>query len=97
MGLQDLAETRRIVLDGLSNHKARVFLFGSRARGEARSASDIDVGVLPAAPLPFGLLGEIRERLEESTIPFEVDLVDLSEAGESFRRRVEREGIAWNA
>ena len=97
MRLQELAEARRIVLDGLSKHATRVFLFGSRAGGTPRLSSDIDVGVLPLAPLPSGLLSEIRERLEESSIPYEVDLVDLSEVGESFRRRVELEGIAWNA
>ena len=43
----DLDEARRIVLEGLRPHAARVWLFGSRAHGEAGRAPDIDVAVLP--------------------------------------------------
>lgn len=89
----DLDETRRIVLEGLRGHKARVYLFGSWAQGRAGRASDIDVAVLPADPLPDGLLSDIRDALEESTIIYRVDPVDLSEAGPAFRARVEREGV----
>ena len=91
-----LAEVKRIVLEGLKGHRAKVYLFGSRATGEAWRWSDIDVAVLPLEPLPMGLLGEISEALEESTVPYNVDLVDLSVADLSFRERVEREGVLWN-
>ncbi|MGH9578363.1 MAG: type VII toxin-antitoxin system MntA family adenylyltransferase antitoxin, partial [Terriglobales bacterium] len=90
-----VSEAKRIVLRGLRGHPARVYLFGSRARGDARESSDLDVAVLPLEPLPIGLLSTIREQLEESHIPFTVDLVDLSEAGGAFRRAVEREGRLW--
>jgi len=33
--------------------------------------------------------------LEESTIPYRVEVVDLTEASPAFRERVRREGIAW--
>lgn len=91
-----LNEVRRIVLEGLRGHRARVYLFGSRARGQARRASDIDVSILPLAPLPLGLLSSIRESLEESHVPYTVDLVDLSLVEPAFRQRVEREGTLWN-
>lgn len=91
-----LAEVRRIVLEGLRGHRARVYLFGSRARGEARRASDIDVAILPLNPLPPGLLSSIRESLEESHVPYKVDVVDLSQVEPTFRERVEREGIPWH-
>jgi predicted nucleotidyltransferase len=90
-----MVEIRRIVLDGLQDTDAKVFLFGSRARGTSHRASDVDVAVLPSAPLPAGLLSTIKETLEESTIPFEVDLVDLLEVDPAFRQRVEREGVSW--
>lgn len=92
---RDLREVRRIVLEGLRGCEAKVWLFGSRAHGGARRFSDIDVGVLPLRPLPPGLLGAIREALEESNVPYDVDLVDLSRAGSSLRERVEREGMLW--
>lgn len=92
---KDLLELRQILSQKLNDLKVQVYLFGSRARREARTTSDIDVAILPHEPLPTGLLAEIREALEQSSIPFEVDLVDLSEASPSFRERVLKEGIPW--
>jgi len=57
--------------------------------------SDIDVGVLPEAPLPVGLLADIHFRLEESASLYPVDLVDLSRVPAEFRDRVLREGVLW--
>ena len=93
----DLEAVRRIVLSGLRGHPARVFLFGSRARGDHRVASDIAVAVLPLEPIPAGLLAEIREALDESHVPFVVDLVDLREAPPALRERAIREGSEWTA
>jgi predicted nucleotidyltransferase len=93
---QDLDEVRRIVLKYLERQPVQVYLFGSWARGEACRVSDIDVGILPSAPLPSGLLGEIEEALENSRSLYPVDLVDLSTVSDSFRARVVAEGIPWS-
>jgi predicted nucleotidyltransferase len=95
--MTDLDEVRRIVLEGLRGHSARVYLFGSWARGCASRISDIDVAVEPAQPLPRGLLAEIHGALDESRILYPVDLVDLSEAAPALRVRVESEGVLWSA
>jgi uncharacterized protein len=91
----DLDEVRRVISRGLAGRRARVFLFGSWARGEASRVSDIDVAVLPGEPLPFDLLAEIQEQLENSASLYPVDLIDLSTASEFFRRRVLAEGVPW--
>lgn len=93
----DLSLVRRTVLRRLEGLDVDVFLFGSRATGRASRGSDIDVGLLSREPLPKGLLSEIREDLEESCVPYFVELVDLSETDEIFRERVQREGIRWAA
>ena len=93
---EDLEQVRRIVLGVLAAQPARLFLFGSRARGEAGPRSDIDIAVLPQSPLVEGTLARMREALEESTVPYRVDVVDLTEADETFRRRVLAEGVPWN-
>jgi hypothetical protein len=90
-----LARVRTIVLEALTGWDAGVYLFGSSATGATRRASDIDVAVEPRRPLPSRVLADLRETLEESTIPYEVDVVDLSEASPQFRQRVKREGIVW--
>ena len=91
----DLDEVRRVISRGLAGRRAQVFLFGSWARDEASRVSDIDVAVLPSEPLPFDLLAEIQEQLENSASLYPVDLIDLSTASESFRRRVLAEGVPW--
>jgi predicted nucleotidyltransferase len=93
----DLEEAKRIVLDGLRGHAARVYLFGSWVQGRQGRTSDIDIAILPADPLPIGLLSDIREKLEDSRILYPVDLVDLSESDPDFAARVQREGILWTA
>lgn len=90
-----LGEARAIVLDGLRGTDCRVFLFGSRVRGDVHDASDVDVAVLPRHVLPLGTLSRIREALDDSTLPFTVDLVDLSDVDPAFRTRIEREGVPW--
>jgi predicted nucleotidyltransferase len=91
----DLSEVRRIVMRGLAGRSARVYLFGSWARGEASRVSDIDVAILPVEPLPAGLLPEIQEALDESASLYPVDLVDLTAASDAFRARVLAEGLPW--
>jgi predicted nucleotidyltransferase len=94
-GSQDLQEVRRIVLRFLEDRPARVYLFGSWARGEACRVSDIDVAILPSTPLPAGLLAEIEEALENSLSLYPVDLVDLTTVSDGFRGRVLAEGLSW--
>ena len=91
-----LDRIRTLVVDGLAETKAEIFLFGSYARGDATRLSDVDVAIDAADPLPTGCLARLREQLEESTIPLTVELVDLGEADAEFRARVRREGVKWN-
>lgn len=93
---RDLEQVRQLVRDGLGEHPARVYLFGSRATGGARPTSDIDVAVWPLTELPEGTLAAIREALSETTIPYTVDLVDLRETDAAFRARVSAEGVLWH-
>jgi predicted nucleotidyltransferase len=92
-----LEEVRRIVLGVVSERNVRVYLFGSWARGEASRLSDIDVAIDPQIALPRGTLAQLREQLEESHIPYRVDVVDLSHVSSEFRQRVIAEGVLWNA
>ncbi len=94
---REIAEVKRIVLERIRGHQARVYFFGSRARGDARRWSDIDVAVEPLAPLPPDLLGEIRDALEDSSVIYEVSVFDLSHANAALRQAVERDGILWTA
>jgi uncharacterized protein len=92
---QALEELRRMVLDALGEYEAEVWLFGSCARGDIMQHSDIDVGILPRADLPDRFFSELGEAVEESSIPYDVDLVDLRRAAPTLLEEVRREGVKW--
>jgi predicted nucleotidyltransferase len=88
---------REVITKHLTNYKYELYLFGSQARRKAGRTSDIDVAILPKTPLPVGLLSRIREELEESRIPYPVDLVDLSKSTRKFLEQVRNEGRLWSS
>ena len=84
-----------IVRDILRKHvpDLAVRAFGSRVQGTARRYSDLDLAVIAATPLPFDLIGRLREDFSESDLPFRVDVVDWATTSEPFRRVVERDNV----
>jgi predicted nucleotidyltransferase len=75
---------------------ARLLLFGSRARGGAGEKSDVDLALKAPTALPAEVLAEWREALEESRLPFRVDIVDYQIASPEMRAAIDAEGIEWN-
>jgi uncharacterized protein len=90
-----IEELRRMVFDALGEHDAGVWLFGSCARGDARQHSDIDIAILPRDELPSGFFSDLAEIVEESSIPYDVDIVDLRSAAPTLIDEVRREGVKW--
>lgn len=90
-----LARVREIVLSAVGNRDVRVYLFGSSVAGSVRRSSDIDVAIDVRGQRPASLVAEIREALDESDVPYDVDVVDLSEAAPEVRAQIEREGVPW--
>ncbi|QJA05356.1 nucleotidyltransferase domain-containing protein [Thermosulfurimonas marina] len=90
--VEDLREfLRRFVL----GRRVRIYLFGSRARGDSTETSDVDLALEGPPEEVRRLLVELSEICEESCLPQKVDLVDLNLVEESFRQRVRKEGILW--
>lgn len=89
-----MAEVRRIVLSRLRG-RARAYLYGSWARGEATRHSDVDMAIVPHEPLDPAELSELRQVLAESNVLLPVELVDLTRTDTKFREHVLREAIEW--
>ncbi len=75
-----------MVLAALGEHDAAVWLFGSCARAKPRHHSDIDIAILARDELPLGFFAELEADIEESTIPYDVDLVRLTARRSGARR-----------
>lgn len=88
----DLAQIQAILMYALRGKACTVYLFGSRATGTAQPASDFDMAVLANEDISREL-SVARDMLEESNIPFKVDLVDLRLAAPAFRRAAQAQGV----
>ncbi|MBI4561688.1 MAG: nucleotidyltransferase domain-containing protein [Candidatus Rokubacteria bacterium] len=93
---QILDEVRRIFREVLGGGTVTVYLFGSWARGEATAISDIDLAIEARTPLAPGTLARLRERLEDSRVPYRVEVVDLNEVDPAFRGRILAESVRWS-
>lgn len=92
---QILQQLKSILNEQLTNEKARVFLFGSWARQEEKRSSDIDIAIESYSPISPSKWNKLIEQIEESTIPYKVDVVDLHDAKEALIQQVKKEGILW--
>lgn len=91
-----LQQLRHIVLEHLQDYNVDVFLFGSRAKGIAQTTSDVDIALLPKQPINDAIINELIDKIEESTIPYTVDVIDLRKVDDKFRQKVLSEAIKWN-
>jgi len=89
---------REVVSSILAAHLpagATVLVFGSRAVGRARRASDLDLAIDAGRPLRLDEEAAIAAAFEESALPFTVDVVDLHAVSERFREIVLSDGIPF--
>ncbi|WP_442602595.1 nucleotidyltransferase domain-containing protein [Paenibacillus sp. KN14-4R] len=89
-----LEMVKEVVLAPFSNTTARVYLIGSWAHGKEKRTSDIDVAIWYDSSDAEEVLSDLRTELEESLIPYRVDVVNLNLAGPKMNRKAE-EGIVW--
>ena len=87
-------EHRAQVLDIIRRRlpAARVWVYGSRAKGRARRYSDLDL-MLDAGgqPIPLNIMGDLDEDFDESNLPIIVDLHDMALTEARFLDRVRKD------
>ncbi len=78
---------KKELLSILKAYPCQFYLFGSRLRGDSRTFSDIDLCYTDK--LPNLLIAELKEKLENSGLPYKVDLIDLNQVSVEFRNLIE--------
>lgn len=81
----------KILRSILQAYPVPFYVFGSRVKGTQQQFSDLDLCYKQA--LSNENLSQLREALENSDLPFIVDLVDYKSCSESFRQLIDRDGV----
>lgn len=74
---------------------AKIILYGSRARGDFREGSDIDVALDMGDKMDTLIISKIIGDLEESNVPIKFDIVDFQAVSEEMQQRILRDGVIW--
>ena len=79
------------ILNSFAHRIGQVKVFGSRATGRARPASDLDLIVYP--PFSDRARYELMDAFEESDLPIFVDILAADQLDPDFRQAIERHAV----
>ena len=90
-------EQRKTVLSLLEKHlpNTTVWVYGSRVKWTAHPQSDLDMVVF-ATPEQNSQVFDLREALEESNLPFRVDLFVWDDVPERFRKHIKQDYVVFS-
>lgn len=79
-------EASRIVKKYLNAEKFKVFIFGSRVKGDNSSRSDIDIGILGDSAVPADVMFKIKDDIDNLPVLYKIDVVDFKNVPEKFKK-----------
>lgn len=71
-------------------HNYKLYVFGSRAKNRAKKYSDIDLAI-DSQELTPQIKSKLEFAFENSTLPYEVDIVDLNSIDIKFKNLIKDE------
>ncbi|MFI4957214.1 MAG: nucleotidyltransferase family protein [Gammaproteobacteria bacterium] len=84
-----------LVKDILLKHlppEAKVWVFGSRARGKVKQYSDLDLAInLHGQVISIELLAALSFDFQESDLPYKVDIIDWNSIDKSFQNAIKND------
>lgn len=75
--------------------KAKIYLFGSYARGDNKRGSDVDIAIDDGKPLPIVQQQQVKNMIECLNMIQNVDVVDFQSIPEKLRQAILKEGVVW--
>ena len=90
-----LSMIKEIIFSIVDRKEYKVFLFGSRVTNKFNRYSDVDIGLLGNKPIGNAYY-KIINKIEESDIPYKVDIVDFAVVDEKFKKIALQEIEIWN-
>jgi len=84
---KDLKIAKKLLKMELEGTNSKVYVFGSRADGTAREFSDLDLAIdFNGQKMPTEIKYELKSFFEASYISMRVDIVDLNDISENFKK-----------
>ena len=74
---------------------SKIYLYGSRARGDNTQTSDYDIAIDSGKEISRFKIAEAKSILEATNIPCTVDVVDFHSIPEEMKHNIEREKVVW--
>lgn len=93
---QTVKAVKKILFQYLDPQKDNAFIFGSWAVGNARTFSDIDIGIQSRRSIPDDIFSDLEEAFEESDLPYIVEVVNFNTVSEKFKAVAHQKVIYLN-
>ncbi len=78
-----------IVREILKKYPYIFYVYGSRAKKKARKNSDLDLCY--KEKIPRKTISDIKDQLEESDLPFKVDVTSWEDMSSTFQKLIEKD------
>ena len=75
--------------------RAKIILYGSRARGDARAGADIDIALDIGGKIESLVMSRIMEDVEKSNLPISFDIVDFYAISVKMQQEILKDGVVW--
>jgi uncharacterized protein len=90
-----LSLLKACILKEFEDQQVKIIIFGSRARDDYAATSDVDIGIIPHQIIHKSKITDVKEKIENLNIPYQVDIVNLTEVSEDFKNEILREALVW--
>lgn len=81
------------IVNGIFRGPFKVILFGSRVKGNHQPYSDLDVCLQGNEKISLEIIAQINALIEQSDLPYRVDVVDYYRVSDAFKELILKDGI----
>lgn len=86
-----LEHVKNIINSILQDTNLKIYVFGSRVTGKAKQYSDLDIALKANSEIDSDKITKIKFELEETTIPYKIDVIDLNVISDTFKKCIEKD------
>ncbi|MBU1007846.1 nucleotidyltransferase domain-containing protein [Candidatus Dependentiae bacterium] len=89
--MKKTSKQEAVILKEIFKNISNVYIFGSRVQGSHGKFSDLDICLKDTISASEYVL--LEEKLENSDLPFSVDIIEYDKINDSFKKIIDQEGI----